>query len=72
MDPAQIIVTGATQLRQVFSPEDVPGILVAYMDGLKIAFAIGVAGAGASFIVSLASRWHRLNVQAVKETGGAA
>ncbi|KAM7206571.1 Major facilitator superfamily domain containing protein [Naviculisporaceae sp. PSN 640] len=73
VSPLQIIGTGATMLRVAFTEEDVlQGILVAYMDGLKIAFAIGTAGVGFAFLVSLFSNWKRLNTAAVKEAGGAA
>lgn len=71
VDPAIVVNTGATDLRKVFSAEQVPGILIAYMHGLKIAFAIGLASTGVAFIViTLFQRWNRLNTAAI--AGGAA
>ena len=71
VDPATVVNTGATDLRNVFSAEQVPGILVAYMRGLKMAFAIGLASAGVAFvIIVLFQRWNRLNTAAIAGGGG--
>jgi MFS transporter, DHA2 family, glioxin efflux transporter len=71
VDPATVVNIGATDLRKVFSADQVPGILVAYVSGLKIAFAIGLASTGAAFIIiTLFQRWNRLNTAAI--AGGAA
>ncbi|KAF6826798.1 major facilitator superfamily transporter [Colletotrichum plurivorum] len=69
VDPNLVVLTGATQIRTAFSPEDVPGVIQAYMDGLKVAFALAIAGAGVSFLISLGSRWGKLNT---KNLAGAA
>ncbi|KAK6220272.1 major facilitator superfamily transporter [Colletotrichum tabaci] len=63
IDPALVAITGATQIRSAFPAEFVPGVIQAYMDGLKIAFALAIAGAGVSVLVSLGSRWRKLNTQ---------
>lgn len=48
-----VIATGASELHNVF-PEDVlPGVLEAYMVGLKAAFAVAIAFSGVAFLVSL-------------------
>ncbi|MCJ1438876.1 hypothetical protein MMC27_008266 [Xylographa pallens] len=71
VDPVTVVNTGATDLRQVFSSDQIPGILVAYMSGLKTAFAIGLASTGMAFIIiTLFQRWNRLNTAAI--AGGAA
>ena len=71
VDLASVVSTGATDLRSVFSADQVPGILVAYMSGLKIAFAIGLASTGVAFIIiTLFQKWNRLNTAAI--AGGAA
>jgi hypothetical protein len=69
VDPAVVIVTGATEIRDAFSDDQVPGILVAYMAGIKLAFAIAIGGAGFSFLLSLLSKWKRLNREASKQPG---
>ncbi|TQN64878.1 putative efflux pump gsfJ [Colletotrichum shisoi] len=63
IDPALVAITGATQIRSAFPAEFVPGVIQACMDGLKIAFALAIAGAGVSVLVSLGSRWRKLNTQ---------
>jgi hypothetical protein len=49
----QVISTGATEIRSVFPAEAVPGIVRAYMEGVKVAFALSVGLAGFSFLLSL-------------------
>lgn len=68
--PVTVVNTGAMDLRRVFSADQVPGILVAYMRGLKISFAIGLAFSGVAFIIiTLFQKWNRLNPAAI--AGGA-
>jgi len=72
VDPATVVRTGATDLRMVFSADQASGILVAYMHGLKMAFAIGLAStAVALVIITLFQRWNRLNTAAIAGGGGA-
>jgi MFS transporter, DHA2 family, glioxin efflux transporter len=71
VNSAIVLYTGATELRHVFSADQVPGILEAYMRGLKAAFAVGLASTGVAFIIIVFfQRWNRLNTAAI--TGGAA
>lgn len=72
VNPLEVIATGATQIRVVFPPDQLPGILVAYMAGIKAAFAICIAFVGIAFVISLANKWSKLNKEALKESGGAA
>ena len=60
VNPQLLLATGATQLRDVFSAEQMVGILEAYMDGLHAAFAIGITLAGLATFISLASEWRNL------------
>jgi MFS transporter, DHA2 family, glioxin efflux transporter len=53
LDPTVVIFTGAAELRDVFSAEDMPGILASYMVGLKAAFAVALAWSGVAFLFSL-------------------
>ena len=57
VDPSLVIATGATQLRHVFTEEQIPGILAAYMDGLKLTFALVVALSGITLPIALAAKW---------------
>lgn len=70
VNPFAVVVTGSTELRQVFTPEQVPGILVAYMQGLKIAFSLAIGSTGLALIIVVFSKWSRLNTAAI--TGGVA
>ncbi|KAL3417500.1 beta-ketoacyl synthase domain-containing protein [Phlyctema vagabunda] len=42
VDPALVVATGAAELRNVFSQSELPGILLAYMEGIKTAFAVSI------------------------------
>jgi MFS family permease len=72
VDPAMVILTGATEIRTRFTGEQVPGILEAYMRGLNGVFAIAIAGTGVALLVSLAAKWKRLDAEKVKQGGTAA
>lgn len=61
VDPTLVLSTGAAELARVFPPDVLPGVLQAYMWGIKVAFALGLAGSGVSFLISLGSRWSKLN-----------
>nr|KMM65541.1 GliA [Coccidioides posadasii RMSCC 3488] len=63
--------TGATQIRTTFPANNVPGIVLAYMTGTKVALAISIGGAGAAFITSLFSDWKGLNKKAMQDANGA-
>ncbi|KAF1829262.1 MFS gliotoxin efflux transporter glia [Decorospora gaudefroyi] len=63
INPQKVIITGASELRAVFTAEQLPGVLQAYMDGLKAAFAVGIGMAGMAFIASFLSPWKRLYVK---------
>ena len=72
INPAIVVLTGATDLRKAFPPHALPGILEAYMHGLKIAFAIGLASTGvALIIITLFQKWNRLNPSAIAGGGAA-
>ncbi len=54
MNPRLVLLTGASELHNVFPPDVLPGVLQAYMVGLKAAFAVTVAFSGVAFLCSLA------------------
>jgi len=68
VDPALVVATGATQLRSAFSVENISGILIAYMDGLKLSFALGIALAGVTLPIALFAKWQNVK----PKVGGAA
>ncbi|KAK3326634.1 major facilitator superfamily-domain-containing protein [Apodospora peruviana] len=72
VNPLQVVGTGATMLRTVFTEDQLPGILLGYMAGIKLTFAIATGAVGFGFVISLFSSWKRLNTDALKGAGGAA
>ncbi|KAI1499406.1 DNA repair protein RAD50 [Biscogniauxia marginata] len=60
IDASSLIYIGATQIRAAFSAEQIPGVIQAYMDGLKVAFAFAIGLLGTSFIFTLVPRWNAL------------
>ncbi|KAJ9602155.1 hypothetical protein H2200_013275 [Cladophialophora chaetospira] len=71
VDAGKVLATGATDLRRVFDAAQIPGILDAYMEGLRVPFAIAVACAALTFVISFAPRWESIKGK-VKLDGGAA
>lgn len=70
VSPQQVVSTGATELRKVFDEADIPGILRAYMNGLKVSYAIAIAVAGMSVIFTFLVPMKKLDPS--KIAGGAA
>lgn len=60
VDPRMVVATGATELRKVFSSEQLAGILEAYMDGLRLTFLLCVVLACVGVLVSLFPKWVNL------------
>ena len=67
VDPALVVITGATEIRNVFNDQEVPGILTAYMHGIKIVFAISLAAAGLAVLFSLGTSFKRLHKSSVND-----
>lgn len=71
LNPLAVIGTGATDLRRAF-PAEIHGILVAYMRGLKISFAISLASTGVALvIITVFQSYKRLNTAAIAGGGAA-
>ena len=60
-----MLKAGAFELQNVFPPEVLPGVLRAYMVGIKAAFAVAVAFCGMAFLSTLA-----MPIQKLPGTGG--
>lgn len=63
VSPTALLATGVTELRLVFPGDQITGVLLAYMEGIRAAFAVGIAMAGMAFLISLFSKWNRIHVQ---------
>ncbi|GAM35705.1 hypothetical protein TCE0_017r04237 [Talaromyces pinophilus] len=59
-----VVATGASDLRSVFSPEQMASILPSYMAGLKVAFAVSIAAAGLGFCLSPFNNFGKINAHA--------
>ena len=60
VNPGLVLLTGASELHNVFPPDVLPGVLVAYMTGIKAAFAVAIAFSGTAFLCSLVIPWSKL------------
>ncbi|GAM35599.1 hypothetical protein TCE0_017r04052 [Talaromyces pinophilus] len=63
VNPTALLATGVTELRLVFPGDQITGVLLAYMEGIRAAFAVGIAMAGMAFLISLFGKWNRIHVQ---------
>ncbi|KAH8434261.1 MDR family MFS transporter [Aspergillus melleus] len=63
----KVINAGASDLRNVFSPEDLSGVLVAYMHGLKATFALSIAFCAIALVATLFVPWKRLATHAPED-----
>ncbi|EJU00959.1 hypothetical protein DACRYDRAFT_33669, partial [Dacryopinax primogenitus] len=57
IDPALVLAIRASELRNVFPQEVLPGILRVYMDGLKAAFAFAIPLLGLAALLSIFVEW---------------
>ena len=69
VDPRVVITAGATHFRQFLTPEQLPGVLLAYNNALTDAYILGIACAGLAFLASLTFEWksvkgHKLDMGA--------
>ncbi|KAG5978801.1 hypothetical protein E4U55_005916, partial [Claviceps digitariae] len=72
VDQATLVLTGASEIRNVFPPEQQPLVIAGYMAGLKVVFAMCVATAGIATLVGLGTRWSKLRQQKNGPTCGMA
>ena len=60
VSPKLLLSIGASEINKAFSPEVLPGVLEAYMTGIKAAFAVAVAFSGVAFLCTLAMPLRKL------------
>ena len=53
LDPSLVLSVGATEIRAIFAPDQIIGILSSYMTGLRAAWALGIGLAGGMVVASL-------------------
>lgn len=64
---ALVVSTGASELRYVFTAEQMTTILPAYMTGLKVAYAISIAAGGIAFCLSPFNNFKKIDAHAATE-----
>ncbi|KAL8948042.1 MAG: hypothetical protein Q9222_005734 [Ikaeria aurantiellina] len=69
VDPGKVVATGATELRDAFSPEVLPGIIASYLSGIHLAFALTIGLIGFSLLAAMLAPWRKID--ATKASGAA-
>ncbi|KUL92144.1 hypothetical protein ZTR_02273 [Talaromyces verruculosus] len=70
IDRAQLIASGATQLRQSFTADQLPIVLDGYLAGIRATFNISIAMMGVSFLASFLSSFKNLHEQKAEDDDG--
>lgn len=61
VDAFKVAMTGATELREVFSSEQMSFILGAYMQGLQAAFLVAVIASCLATVACMGIQWKKLS-----------
>lgn len=69
VDPALVLATGAGDIHRVFAGAALPGVLDAYMVGVKAAFALGLAAAALCVPVGLLAPMRKLPKHSDRDAG---
>ncbi|KAL2050628.1 hypothetical protein ABVK25_009136 [Lepraria finkii] len=65
VNPSRVIQAGSTGITENFTKDQVTGILLSYMKGLKASWAMGIALAGVTLLISFWPEW-----RSIKGSGG--
>lgn len=57
-----MIDAGVTEIRSLFPPDVVPGIVNAYLKGLRAVYIMVIALAGAATLAAMTHRWQKLKL----------
>ncbi|KAI4131372.1 MAG: hypothetical protein LQ338_001257 [Usnochroma carphineum] len=69
VSPARVVATGASSLRENFSGQQLSGIIISYLSGIHLAFALAIGLVGFSLLVAVIAPWRKID--AAKANGGA-
>ncbi len=58
VDPDAVIAAGATAFRDIVSPADLPGVLLAFSDSIDRVFYLTTGLAAATFVFAWGMGWH--------------
>ena len=70
IDPRTVLGTGATQIREVFTPVQVPLVVHAYVDGLQVVWTLAAAAFAVSAIIGVFGSWRRMAMDDMKAAAG--
>lgn len=69
--PQSVVAVGAAELKEVFTPDQLPGILRSYMTGLKDAYLFAITLAGVAVILAVVTAvWDPRNLKEEREKNG--
>ncbi len=71
VNPALVMAAGATHVHSVVSPEQLPGVLVAYNKAVTSSFVLAIACGGLAFCVSWMFEWKSVKGKKLDIAGGA-
>nr|AHV78251.1 ResE [Sarocladium zeae] len=60
IDPLEVINTGASEIGDIFTGQELEAVIRSYMDGLKDVYLFGLAGSAAAVLLSLVIPFKRL------------
>ncbi|KAF7952366.1 uncharacterized protein EAE97_001863 [Botrytis byssoidea] len=60
ISPSSIFSIGASHVQTSFPPDELSGIIAAYMRGIRMAIALSIAMAGTATLVTLSQGWFRM------------
>ena len=60
VNPSRVIQAGSTGITDTFTKDQVTGILLSYMKGLKASWAMGIALAGVTLFISFWPEWRSI------------
>jgi hypothetical protein len=69
--PETIVQAGATHIRDVVTPAQLPGVLEAYNIAVTTAYILAIACAGIAFLCSLLYEWKSVKGKKIDMAGGA-
>jgi MFS transporter, DHA2 family, glioxin efflux transporter len=61
IDPSVVLATGVTGIRASFAPDEVTGILLAYLAGLRVVWAMCISFGGCAVLLCFLGPWKRLH-----------
>ena len=71
VNPQTVLEIGASNLRQMFTGDDLHGILVAWLDGQRDAYILAIALACVAFLVSCFTNWKSIKGKLADAPGAA-